>query len=92
MMRLSKNNKDINFNDLPADIKDYIFKMNRPYHSKINQEYKDNKFRYECVISDIMFVHMWSNTPTEMLGYIEDVNLDMFEEDAEDSIYFITFI
>ena len=83
-------NQDINFNDLPADIKDYIFKMNRPYHARINQEYKDNKYRYECVISDIMFVHMWSITPYDMIGYILDVNLDMYEEDAEDSIYYLT--
>tara|TARA_R110000822_G_C15130212_1_gene475034 strand:+ start:553 stop:762 length:210 start_codon:yes stop_codon:yes gene_type:complete len=64
--------------------------MNRPYHARINQEYKDNKFRYDSVVSDIMLVHMWSISPYDMIAYIEDVNMELSfeEEDAEDSIYY----
>ena len=57
--------------------------MNRSYHNKINQEYKDNKFRYETVLDDLRFVQMWSDEPSQMLGYIEDVKLDIYEVEID---------
>ena len=74
---------DINFTDLPNDIKYHIFTMNRSYHNKINQEYKDNKCRYDSVLDDLRFVHMWSDEPSQMLGYIEDVKLDIYEVEID---------
>tara|TARA_R110002167_G_scaffold26807_1_gene91960 strand:+ start:130 stop:396 length:267 start_codon:yes stop_codon:yes gene_type:complete len=82
----------INFNELPNDIKDHIFKMNREYHSKINKEYENNKIKYDRVISDLMLVHMWAIRPCDMIDYIEDVRWENDEGDEDDedddTIYF----
>jgi len=60
----------LNFNELPADIKDFIFKKNRPATSK---EINENKEKYNIVLDHLE-------------GMFEKTNLWFYDETEEDNI------
>ena len=70
-MKIKKNNNDINFDTLPNDIKDYIFKFNRKETSKINNEKKKNNLLYNECINELELIFMWTDNHFDMFDYME---------------------
>lgn len=69
-------------NYLPNDIMTMILQI-RTIEMKKDKEVKDNRFNFDTVISDLIFINELSNTlELNVLSLITDFN-DMYEQDKE---------
>lgn len=62
------------FDKLPHDLKDKIFKFNRPYNLMMNRKQRQSQLYYDDCINELQLINLWCNTPQQMKEYIYHLN------------------